>query len=124
MATPEHADTVEISELGELLARIRSLESELDDDLKREIDDVLKLEIFREVTGEDDSAMQALKLALRDLRAEVLGAASLLVCPGSATAEELGELFAEMSALYRMMGGAGIDFTMRDVRTVAFETTG
>ncbi len=40
----------------------------------------------------------------------------LLIDPGEATAEDLAELFHELSKLYRMMGGSGLDFRMRGVR--------
>jgi DNA-binding GntR family transcriptional regulator len=36
--------------------------------------------------------------------------------PGSATAEELAELLAEISTLYRLVGGSGVDFTVTEVR--------
>ena len=40
----------------------------------------------------------------------------MLIDPGQATSEELGELFAKLSILYRMMGGSGLDFRAIDVR--------
>lgn len=40
----------------------------------------------------------------------------LLLDPGSATAEEIGELFLELSTLYRMLGGSGITFKTIDTR--------
>ncbi len=44
----------------------------------------------------------------------------LLIDPGSATSEEIGELLFELSTLYRMIGGSGISFTMTDVREPQF----
>ena len=35
----------------------------------------------------------------------------LLLDPGTATAEEIGQLLFEFSTLYRMLGGSGITFT-------------
>jgi hypothetical protein len=43
-----------------------------------------------------------------------------LLDPGSASAEEIGELFAEISKLYRMMGGTPIRFVMADCREPKF----
>jgi hypothetical protein len=42
---------------------------------------------------------------------------TLLIDPGTASPEEIGELLAEISALYRMLGGSGINFTLTDVRS-------
>ena len=44
----------------------------------------------------------------------------LLLDPGTATAEEIGELLFEFSTLYRMLGGSGITFTTTDAREPAF----
>lgn len=41
---------------------------------------------------------------------------TVLISPGAATKYEIGELLAEISILYRMMGGSGIQFTVTDVR--------
>jgi hypothetical protein len=41
---------------------------------------------------------------------------TLLVKPGEASPEELAELLAEISKLYRMMGGSGITYKLTDVR--------
>lgn len=41
---------------------------------------------------------------------------SFLLDPGSASASEIGELYFEISRLYRMIGGAGITFTVTDCR--------
>jgi hypothetical protein len=41
---------------------------------------------------------------------------TFLVDPGEASPEEIGELLAEVSKLYRMVGGSGITFSMTDVR--------
>jgi cold-inducible RNA-binding protein len=43
----------------------------------------------------------------------------ILIEPGEATAEEIGALLAEVSKLYRMVGGSGITFTLRDVRSMS-----
>ena len=40
----------------------------------------------------------------------------LLLDPGTATAEEIGQLLYEFSTLYRMLGGSGITFTATDAR--------
>ena len=42
------------------------------------------------------------------------------ITPGRATAEEISELFVELSMLYRMMGGAGINFTVVDAKDPIF----
>lgn len=42
--------------------------------------------------------------------------AYLLIDPGTATAEDIAELFHEMSVLYQMMGGSGIKFTVEEAR--------
>lgn len=42
--------------------------------------------------------------------------ASLLIDPGSASAEEIAEYLSELSKLYRMMGGSGIRFTQAESR--------
>jgi len=42
------------------------------------------------------------------------------ITPGKATAEEISELFVELSMLYRMMGGAGINFTVVDAKEPIF----
>ena len=47
---------------------------------------------------------------------EELEPLGILIDPGDASAEELGELFYEISELYRMMGGSGIDFRVSEVR--------
>ncbi len=39
--------------------------------------------------------------------------------PGTATAEEIADLFCEMSTLYDMMGGRGVQFTVTDCREPA-----
>ena len=39
-----------------------------------------------------------------------------LLDPGSATADEVAELYCEISKLYRMMGGSGVRFTVTDCR--------
>jgi len=44
---------------------------------------------------------------------------TLLIDPGDAKAEELSELFVELSTLYRMLGGSGINFTIIDAREPA-----
>lgn len=44
---------------------------------------------------------------------------TLLIDPGDATARELGELFFELSLLYRMAGGSGINFTIIDAKEPA-----
>lgn len=44
----------------------------------------------------------------------------LLIDPGSAKAEDLAELYYEISKFYRMMGGPGIDFRVVDAREPAF----
>lgn len=44
----------------------------------------------------------------------------LLLDPGTATAEEIGQLLFEFSTLYRMLGGSGITFTTTDAREPAF----
>jgi len=36
--------------------------------------------------------------------------------PGYAKAEEIGEFFSQLSTLYEMMGGAGINFTVMEAR--------
>ena len=42
------------------------------------------------------------------------------IIPGRATAEEISELFVELSMLYRMIGGVGINFTVVDAREPVF----
>lgn len=37
----------------------------------------------------------------------------LIIEPGTASAEEIGEFLAELSKLYRMMGGSGIKYTVK-----------
>ena len=44
---------------------------------------------------------------------------TVLVDPGSASPEQIGLLLAELSKLYRMVGGAGIVFTLTDVRATS-----
>ena len=41
---------------------------------------------------------------------------TLLIDPGSASAEEIAELYIELSALYRMLGGSGITFRVIDAK--------
>ena len=48
------------------------------------------------------------------------GSIELYITPGRATAEEISELFVELSMLYRMMGGAGINFTVVDAKEPIF----
>jgi DNA-binding CsgD family transcriptional regulator len=40
----------------------------------------------------------------------------LYIDPGTASAEEIAELLMEFSALYEMLGGSGITFTIADVK--------
>jgi DNA-binding CsgD family transcriptional regulator len=40
----------------------------------------------------------------------------LLIDPGDATGQELAELFVELSCLYRMIGGSGINFNVIETR--------
>lgn len=42
---------------------------------------------------------------------------SIVIDPGSATPEEIGELLHEISVLYRMIGGSGITFVPTEVST-------
>lgn len=44
---------------------------------------------------------------------------TLLLDPGGASAEEIGELFLEISTLYRMVGGSGVNFTIVDAKEPA-----
>jgi ATP-dependent Clp protease ATP-binding subunit ClpC len=44
---------------------------------------------------------------------------TLLIDPGDCTAEELSELFVELSTLYRMVGGSGVNFTIVDAKEPA-----
>lgn len=44
---------------------------------------------------------------------------ALLIDPGDATAEELAELFTEVSILYRMIGGSGVSFVIADAKEPA-----
>ena len=41
---------------------------------------------------------------------------SVVLDPGAAPAEAIGELFAELSRLYRQLGGSGITFSTTDIR--------
>jgi len=40
----------------------------------------------------------------------------ITVSPGTATSEQIGELLAEISILYRMMGGAGLTFSKDQIK--------
>jgi hypothetical protein len=44
----------------------------------------------------------------------------ILLDPGTASPDEIGEFLAELSILYRMVGGSGIEFRMDDVAIPAF----
>jgi len=44
-------------------------------------------------------------------------AVKILIEPGSATPEEIGEYLAELSLLYRMLGGSGIGFRCTEIRS-------
>lgn len=44
---------------------------------------------------------------------------TLLIDPGNASAEELSLLFLEISTLYRMVGGSGVNFTIVDAKEPA-----
>ncbi len=44
---------------------------------------------------------------------------TLLIDHGDATAQELSELFVELSTLYHMVGGSGVDFTIIDAKEPA-----
>ncbi len=48
------------------------------------------------------------------------GTISLLVDPGQAAAADIADLLSEISKLYEMLGGKGIQFTVTDVRTPEF----
>jgi len=65
-----------------------------------------------------DEAFERLMAALDAAAAEDQGDGpiSFVVDPGSATPEEVGELLAEISSLYRMIGGSGITFKETGVR--------
>jgi len=85
----------------------------------------------REATAAE--ALMNLGLKLEDVRhavLELLGVEelrpsestvplTLLIDPGDATAEELSALFVELSTLYRMIGGSGVDFTIVDAKEPA-----
>ena len=55
-----------------------------------------------------------------EMLASDAGTLKLLLDPGSATKEEIAEVFHEMSVLYQMAGGRGIQFSVTDVREPSF----
>jgi hypothetical protein len=65
-----------------------------------------------------EEALEALEVLLDAAAAEEqqLGPLTFIVDPGTATPEEIAELLAEISALYRMIGGSGITFTPSEVK--------
>jgi len=95
------------------------------------------LGLLRQTEGVHGKVLMTLGLKLADLRKELLtllGAYpeekepntfdtvvpfTLLIDPGDATAEELSQLFLEISTLYRMLGGSGVNFTIVDAKEPA-----
>jgi len=47
---------------------------------------------------------------------QVFGPLTILIDPGQATAEDIGELFFRLSHLYKLIGGSGLEFRTLDVR--------
>ena len=104
----------------------------------------LPLALLREQDGVAAQVLMDLGLKLKDAREQALNlydsgidddpaiaetrsseprdapALVLLLDPGTATAEEIGQLLLEFSTLYRMLGGSGITFTKQDAREPAF----
>jgi ATP-dependent Clp protease ATP-binding subunit ClpC len=91
------------------------------------------LGLLRETEGLAAQVLLNMGLKLEDVRLEVLSLLgvvdtrslesttplTLLIDPGDATSEEISELFLELSTLYRMVGGSGINFTIVDAKEPA-----
>ena len=91
------------------------------------------LGLLRESKGIAATVLMSLGLKLEDVRLEIISLyglpepkslesitpLALLIDPGDATSEEISELFVELSTLYRMVGGSGINFTIVDAREPA-----
>lgn len=69
---------------------------------------------------EDDEAQQPTQDFEEKQAYDNISPMELLVDPGTASTEEIGELLFELSTLYRMIGGSGVSFTMTDVRELQF----
>jgi len=90
----------------------------------------LLLSLTREREGTSFQVLINLGINPEDVRYEVLsllGAVetksykstvplTLLIDPGDTNEEELSELFVEISTLYRMVGGSGVNFTIVDAK--------
>jgi ATP-dependent Clp protease ATP-binding subunit ClpC len=84
----------------------------------------LLLGLVREEQSIPGKVFHDLGLKYQEVRDEVLSVLSptlpkpvhFLLDPGSATSEELGELYYEISKLYKLLGGAGVRFTVSDCR--------
>ena len=79
---------------------------------KSSIDSVIELK------SDVKSRRKKAKLSIEDSLPswESVCSLKLLIDPGDSTAEEIGELFFELSNLYRMVGGSGINFRIVDTR--------
>jgi RNA recognition motif-containing protein len=72
----------------------------------------------QEIDGKSLTVHEA-KREETDAQALSIEPVQLLINPGAATPHEIGELLAEFSKLYRMLGGSGITFALKHVRTPA-----
>jgi serine/threonine protein kinase len=79
-------------------------------------------EALSEFTDDSDikALHRALVLVLAPQRAQVEQPLRFLLDPGNASPDEIGELFYEISKLYRLAGGRGIQFTVADARQPVF----
>jgi ATP-dependent Clp protease ATP-binding subunit ClpC len=80
-----------------------------------EYGDGLAFEVLNRLGVTEERVLDAAPGVLGDLL-EGPNPASFLLDPGTATAEEIGNLFFEISKLYRMIGGSGVRFTVEDCR--------
>lgn len=97
------------------------------------------LGMLREEEGNAFQVLTSFGLKIDDVRREVLAlqgeevplieedptkwesavTLTLLIDPGGASAEEISQLFLEISTLYRMVGGSGVNFTIVDAKEPA-----
>jgi hypothetical protein len=59
----------------------------------------------------------------KDLNTDFVPSVEMLVDPGTASIQEISRLFGELSVLYRMCGGSGLNFNITDVRELEMVLT-
>lgn len=85
--------------------------------IKLNLPSVAELKKYALEINERGELARATDESLRPMRdSELPPPLTILINPGSATAQEIASLLTEISTLYRMLGGSGITFTRAEAR--------